>query len=358
MKGAATSCSLFLFLFRFRIRECVLQMPLFTQSCFLFVSNRRNAKACSSCSSKADGTVFSAFSFKKFHSVDEQQTTSDVTLAFASDTQAPMLVETLLLKPQKNRKATQLLFADVLVRQPSVFFLLGDVVSLGYSDRQWRPIDRYLQALRENNVPVHAILGNHEVMGRPLEGQRKFQQRFSDHQRTGYLMRYGALAVVLLNSNFRTLSPTENKEQVEWLQNTLNELDSNAEVLSVIVCCHHSPFTNSRIVKPSKEVEEKFVPPYLEARKARLFLSGHCHAFEHYKVKGKDFLVIGGGGGLRQPLRQGIGTLADMAPEYKPMFHYITVTPMGENLTVTSYHIKKDFTGFEEGVKLDIKQTP
>ena len=288
--------------------------------------------------------------------MDELQTTSEKILAFASDTQAPMLVETLLLKPQKNRRATELLFADVLVRQPSVFFLLGDVVNLGYSDRQWRPIDRYLKGLRESNMPVHAILGNHEVMGRPLEGQRKFQQRFPDHQRTGYLLRYGSTAVVLLNSNFKAMSAKEVGQQEQWLPATLAELDSDPEIYSVVVCCHHSPFTNSRIVKPSKEVEEKFVPPYLDSRKARLFLSGHCHAFEHYKVKGKDFMVIGGGGGLRQPLRQGIGTLADMAPEYKPMFHYITVTPMGESLLVTSYHMKKDFTGFEEGVKMEIKK--
>lgn len=294
--------------------------------------------------------------FNKFPGVDELQTNPETILAFAADTQAPMLVETILLKPQKNRMATGLLFADVLLRQPSVFFLLGDVVNLGYSDRQWRPIDRYLQALREGNVPVHAILGNHEVMGRPLEGQRKFQQRFPDHQRTGYLMRYESVAVVLLNSNFKTLTAAEIKQQEQWLQTTLTELDADAEIYSVIVCCHHSPFTNSRIVKPSREVEEKFVPPFLDSRKARLFLSGHCHAFEHYKVKGKDFLVIGGGGGLRQPLRQGIGTLADISPEYKPMFHYITVTPMGESLLVTSYHIKKDFTGFEEGVKLEIKK--
>ena len=267
-----------------------------------------------------------------------------------------MLVETILLKPHKNRKATELLFADVLVQQPTVFFLLGDVVNLGYSDRQWRPIDRYLQVLREAKVPVHAILGNHEVMGRPLEGQRKFQERFPDHERTGYLKRFDTTGVVLLNSNFRALSRSEDEQQVAWLQKTLTELDEDGDVHAVIVCCHHSPFTNSRIVKPSKEVEEKFVPLYLNSRKARLFLSGHCHAFEHYKVKGKDFLVIGGGGGLRQPLRQGLGTLADLSPEYKPMFHYIIVTPMGENLMVTSYHIKKDFSGFEEGVRLDIKK--
>jgi hypothetical protein len=288
--------------------------------------------------------------------IPELQSTTQNLLAFASDTQAPMLVETILLKSHKNRKATELLFRDVLERQPAAFFLLGDVVNLGYSSRQWRPIDRYLDALRLGNVPTHAILGNHEVMGRPIEGQRKFQKRFPDHNCTGYLVRSNGTAVVLLNSQFKVMTPKQDKDQTDWLQKTLQDLDEDASVQSVIVTCHHSPFTNSRIVKPSKEVEEKFVPLYLSSRKALLFLSGHCHAFEHYKVKGKDFLVIGGGGGLRQPLRQGLGTLADLAPEYKPMFHYITVTGLGEGLALTSYHIKQDFSGFEEGVRMDIKR--
>lgn len=289
-------------------------------------------------------------------SLSDLQTTAQNLLAFASDTQAPMLVETILLKAYKNREATKLLFSDVLERLPAAFFLLGDVVNLGYSNRQWRPIDRYLEALRLAKIPVHGILGNHEVMGRPIEGQRQFQKRFPDHKCTGYVVRYDTTAVVLVNSNFKTLTPKQEKEQDAWFEQTLQELDNDALVHAVVVGCHHSPFTNSRIVRPSKEVEQKFVPPYLASRKAILFLSGHCHAFEHYKVKGKDFLVIGGGGGLRQPLRQGLGTLADLSPDYKPMFHYITVTSLGDSMSLSSYHIKKDFSGFEEGIKMDIKK--
>ena len=282
--------------------------------------------------------------------------TNSNLLAFASDTQAPMFVETLWLRPFKNRKATALLFRDILEHRPAAFFLLGDVVNLGYSDRQWKPIDRYLQTLRSVQINVHAILGNHEVMGRPVIGQRKFQQRFPDHDCAGYLVKYDTVAVVLINSNFKVLTPEQDKRQDEWFQTTLHELDEDATIHSIIVGCHHSPFTNSRVVRPSKEVEEKFVPPFLHSRKALLFLSGHCHAFEHYKVEGKDFLVIGGGGGLRQPLRQGLGTLADLAPDYKPMFHYITITSIGDGLVLHSYHIKKDFTGFEEGIRMDMKK--
>lgn len=283
--------------------------------------------------------------------------TQPFTLAFAADTQAPMFVETLWLRSHNNRKATRLLFEDVARRVPRAFFLLGDVVNLGYASRQWKPIDKYLESVREKNIPVHAILGNHEVMGRPREGMRKFQQRFADHKHTGYIIKTGGAAIVLVNSNFSSLSLAEQQVQTDWYKTTLESLDANASVQYIIIGCHHSPYTNSRIVKPSAEVEQKFVPPFLASKKSVLFLSGHSHNFEHYKVEGKDFLVIGGGGGLRQPLRQGIGTLADLALEYKPLFHYITVTVSVDGLHLMSYHINKEFNGFEEGIKLDVKKT-
>lgn len=277
-------------------------------------------------------------------------------ISFASDTQAPMFVETLWLRANNNRKATKLLFEDVLHRHPAAFFLLGDVVNLGYSNRQWKPIDKYLKALRDKEIPVYGILGNHEVMARPREGIRKFQQRFPEHISTGYVIRISNTAIVLVNSNFSSLSQTDYAKQTAWYQKTLEELDADVSIHFIIIGCHHSPYTNSRIVRPSKEVEQKFVPSFLHSRKTCLFLSGHCHAYEHYKVEGKDFMVIGGGGGLRQPLRQGIGTLADIALDYKPMFHYVNVEMLDDALNVTSYHIKEDFSGFEEGRKTVIKR--
>jgi hypothetical protein len=291
-----------------------------------------------------------------FEKICVPETSENKLLAFAADTQAPMLVEKLLLKPFRNREATKLLFENVLQQKPRAFFLLGDVVNLGYSARQWKPIDQYLTSLRHHHISTYGILGNHEVMGRPKEGQRMFQERFPDHKRTGYVVIEDAIAVVLVNSNFSSLSKKENEHQQKWYAETLQALDADTNIEFIITGCHHSPFTNSRIVSPSKEVEEIFVPAFLQSKKSQLFLSGHCHAFEHYKVGGKDFMVIGGGGGLRQPLRQGIGTLTDLAIEYKPMFHYITIKRSADHLHVTSLHLKKDFGGFETGLQLDIKK--
>lgn len=283
--------------------------------------------------------------------------TDSTLIAFAADTQAPMWVETLWLKPHQNRIATKKVFNDIIDRGAGSLFLLGDVVNLGYSNKQWKPIDGYLQNLRDKGIGVNAILGNHEVMGLPGKGQKKFQSRFPNHVRTGYVQVKDSVAIVLLNSNFKTLSPAEDAQQTAWYKSTLEKLDADSSIQYIITTCHHSPFTNSKVVGCSKDVQQRFVPAFLQSRKSQLFLSGHCHGFEHYKIQGKDFMVIGGGGGLHQPLKQGAGCLPDLAKDYKPLFHYLTVRRSKDHLEVTSYELKDDFSGFEQGLAVAIQKS-
>ncbi len=290
--------------------------------------------------------------FACLHFVAKSQTpfSGDTTLlAFASDTQKPMWVETLFLKSNNNRQATKKIFNEFEQLKPRAIFLLGDVVNLGYSTRQWKDVGGYIKTLRSHGIAVHAALGNHEVMGQARKGENKFQTYFPEHVRTGYVKVVDSVAVVLLNSNFGKLTEADNKAQLAWYQKTLDSLDNDPSIVYVISGCHHSPFTNSKIVGCSKDVEEKFVEPFLASSKSRLFLSGHSHNFEHYQVKGKDFMVIGGGGGLHQPLKTGEGCLPDVAADYKPEFHYLTVKRCAQGLQIKSYELRKDFTVFEEG---------
>ncbi len=285
------------------------------------------------------------------------QTTADSTLlCFTSDTQKPMWVETLFLKKDHNQEATKMLFDAVGKRRPGALFIMGDVVNLGYSSHQWKPMDSYLKTLRNDNVSVYAALGNHEVMGQPGKGMRKFQERFPEHSATGYVEVKDSIAVVLLNSNFGSLSSEENGRQLAWYKETLAKLDADPSIQFIISGCHHSPYTNSKIVGASKDVQEKFVPLFLASHKCRLFISGHSHNFEHFQKGGKDFLVIGGGGGLHQPLRSGEGCYDDLASKYKPQFHYLTVKRCNGELKVCSVQLKKDFSCFEDGETMAVKQ--
>lgn len=275
-------------------------------------------------------------------------------LIFASDTQAPMWIETLWLKPTNNRAATRSIFDNLALRNPAAVFLLGDVVNLGSSNRQWKPIDKYLDTLRSKDIKVMATMGNHEVMGRPKQGQRKFQKRFPDHVKTGFATVVDSVAVVLLNSNFGTLSEQEEQEQLDWYKGVLDGFDSDPSIKFIVSGCHHSPYTNSKIVGSSMAVRQRFVPLYLKSKKSKLFLSGHSHNFEHFKFEGKEFFVIGGGGGLHQPLRKGDGILQDLSQEYKPMFHYLSVRRHEDKLLLTSVRLKNDQSGFEDGKQFEI----
>jgi predicted MPP superfamily phosphohydrolase len=276
-------------------------------------------------------------------------------IIFVADTQAPIWVETLILKNRGNVKATELILENIIKKKPQCIFFLGDLVSLGYLTSAWKLIDNYVEKMKNDNIPVHAVLGNHELMARYRTGERNFQKRFPDHIRTGYCKIIDGMAVVLLNSNFSRLSLAEQKQQDEWYHQILQELESNPEVKAIIIGTHHPPYSNSLLVGFSREVQQRFVPPYIKCSKAVLFLTGHSHAFEYFKSEGKDFMIIGGGGGLAHPLSKKVGRFDDMANRYKPFFHYLCVKRNEDSLEINSQRLRDDFSGFESGYSLNIK---
>jgi len=281
----------------------------------------------------------------------------DSLIVFVSDTQSPIFIETLVIPSNRNAAARDLILAQILRDNPNAVFHLGDMIAIGFFEATWRAMDGFLARARAAAVPVFPTLGNHELMLFPSYGVEQFFDRFPWYRNTGYVVRIGKLAVILLNSNFGQLSDRERAFQLSWLDSTLAFMESDTTVAAVIMGCHHSPFTNSTIVSPSKMVEESFVPRFLRYAKCRLFLSGHCHAFEHFRRGGKDFLVIGGGGGLQQPLLTGSERRwEDLFPEetQKRMFHYIRCRIAARGFDITVRMVKPDFSGFEDSYALSL----
>jgi hypothetical protein len=278
-------------------------------------------------------------------------------IAFTSDTQEPMWVEKLFLKANHNEEATKMIFKEVDALHPAAFFILGDVVSLGKSRSAWSNIDRYIQTARKDSIPVYATLGNHEVMFNTERGTKNFRERFPTYNPAGFTEIVDSVAIVLLNSNFAAMSAYAIAKQDDWYRHQLAALDSNSAVQYIIVGCHHSPYTNSRIVTASTAVQEHFVPAFLHSAKATLFLSGHSHNFERFNVKGKTFLVIGGGGGLHQPLNGNNEKMHDLSEDYKPAFHYLKIKRDALGLLISSRQIKPDFSGFADGFQFEISNS-
>lgn len=293
--------------------------------------------------------LIAAIHFTGFAQLPSSPSSIGVEMDFISDTQAPMLVEKLVLKPNHNKKATSLLFAEIVKTNPQSVYMLGDVVSLGYRNRKWKKVDTFLDSCRKENTTVCGLLGNHDVMGRTKKGEKNFLKRFPENVRTGYVSVTDSVAIILLNSNFNKLSAGDKATQNVWYQSELNRLDTSAAIKAIIVSCHHAPYTNSTIVGSSSSVQQNFVPAFINSKKARLFITGHAHDFEHFKIEGKDFLVIGGGGGLHQPLNTSAGKRDDLSMDYKPLFHYLSVQRKADELKVTSHFLSPDFTGFASG---------
>jgi hypothetical protein len=275
--------------------------------------------------------------------------TGDSLVSFVSDTQSPIFIEELVLPANHNSRAREMIYTRLLADQPNGIFHLGDMIAVGFLGGTWKSTDRFLRRAAAANVPVFPTLGNHELMIFPTYGIEEFYDRFPWYRETGYAVRVGKLAVVLLNSNFERMKTRHRLAQIAWLDSTLVAFESDTTVRAVFLCCHHAPFTNSTIVAPSQEVRESFVPLYLKYSKCRLFITGHAHACEHFHEGGKDFLVIGGGGGLQQPLLTGADRRwEDHFPlkTEKRMFHYLQCRLTEEGLELTVRMISDDFSGF------------
>jgi len=144
----------------------------------------------------------------------------------------------------------------------------------------------------------------------------------------------------MLNSNFKKMKPERIELQQKWYKETLDSLDKDKRVKIIVVSCHHAPYSNSKIVGSSMPVQERFVPLFINTDKCKLFITGHAHAFEHFVQSGKDFLVIGGGGGIHQPLSL---DKRDLQPDYKPEFHFLMITPNSSLLQIDSYSLRMTF---------------
>ena len=258
-------------------------------------------------------------------------------LYFLSDCQQPIIFEEILLKPYKNIEGRDSLFTDILKHNPESIFLLGDMVSKGSSRKKWTPIDKFLVSLKERHGKVYPIPGNHEYLVSAGKGMKNYLKRFPAESLQGYCVRTDSLAIVMLNSNFKKMTPFQRTRQNKWFLKLMDSLDIDKSVLGIVVCTHHAPYSNSKVVGSSTDVQKEFLPHFINSAKAKLFITGHSHNLEYFKIQDKDFLVIGGGGGLAQPLLTGDKQIYKdrVSPDEKPLFFYITL--LRSNKTISIY---------------------
>jgi hypothetical protein len=205
---------------------------------------------------------------------------------------------------EQNDSARAVIFRKIASEQPAAVFVLGDLVASGNDTSEWNYFMNLVSPLRQEQIPIYPLPGNHEYFGNNETALQNYFSYFpSLQQKLWYDVQWKSVAFILLNSNFDDMSEDQKQAQMSWYERTMDAYQQDDSIMHIIVLCHHSPYTNSTIVSESNEVQKYFIPKYLGTRKACLFISGHSHAYEMFSENGKRFIVTGGGGGPRQRLR-------------------------------------------------------
>lgn len=230
------------------------------------------------------------------------------------------------------------LVRQVVRAKPSALVLLGDQVFQGDNQDDWKFYDRMMRPVQRAQIPVFPLLGNHEYFGMDRVMLENMSTRFPGMTYRYYVVVIDSIAFVMLDTNFDEYHRDSTATMRRWYIERMQELTADPAVRCIVTCGHHPPYTNSSIVMPDRIQQEYFVPIFLRSPKARLWLSGHVHAYEHFRHGNVHFVVSGGGGGPRQFLRLDSLTHSDhdiyRGGPIRP-FHYLSLSRSESSICVS-----------------------
>ena len=210
---------------------------------------------------------------------------------------------------ETNNKLVKRLVSEIVRRHPAFILHLGDMTNDGASNKNWVVFDRLFEPVRRERIPVLPVIGNQDCYksvstANIATALKNIRERFfalKDHR--WYSRVFRDAGFIMLNSNYSGMSKDEVQRQKSWYEKILQEMDMTPSIHAIIVACHHPPFTNRESFELNDKRRRDFVMPFLNSKKAMLFLSGHCHSYERFIKDGKTFIVSGGGGGILQKLK-------------------------------------------------------
>ena len=220
-------------------------------------------------------------------------TSSSIVLVGDLQLQSPVLE----FWRENNRPAIDALCEKIASEKPGFVLMLGDLTFDGASEKLWTEFDAYAKPIRDSNIRAYPLFGNHEYFTERAPMYYQFFSRFPHIAgRLYYLVKWHDVAFIILNSNFSKITHRQKQLQQQWYERTLNGLEHDSTVASIVVSCHHPPYTNSKVVSDDTLVQNRFVRKFDSSKKTVLFITGHCHSFEHFIIGGKHFITSGGGG--------------------------------------------------------------
>jgi acid phosphatase type 7 len=174
------------------------------------------------------------------------------------------------------------------------FFLLGDLVDLGFDYSFWVKAFRIMESLN-SAMPTCYVPGNHDTMYGGLE----FYKKYSLQDKNENLWRridIGNIHFLILDIEWVTQTYT--KEQEKWLVTQLEDIPKKDWC---IVMSHTFYYCSGRNKDGwnwyDNSILIKQISPLFEKHGVDLVLSGHMHQTEILQKNGVTYAVIGSFGG-------------------------------------------------------------
>lgn len=318
--------------------------------------------------------------------------TPPVTIVVLGDTQQTLESEVLLGR-EVNDDERAVIIAAAAAEDPDAVIHVGDLVGHGESDEHWAHFDEFFAPITALQGPMFPVLGNHEYCSTDLGCARRHEPHDADlgrvyerfeamNDRPWYAQRIQDVAFVFIDTNFWeygvVLDPRGGpdttpafQQQLDWFSQTLQTLDDDPAVTTVVVVGHHPMWSNADFLHadnplaPVLESEDlaylrdAFLTAIIEAAKPRLYISGHAHGFEHFREGDVDFLVTGGAGGPRPeylpPREAPFEDLYAQGTQPRP-FNYLRIVHEGGVFRVEVHGMDKGET--QVGLLYELETSP
>lgn len=214
---------------------------------------------------------------------------------------------------EQNDEEKEKIIHSIDSLHPGLLIILGDMVFQGSDNEMWKDFDSLIYPIKRDSIHTSVILGNHDYYFNTEKGLKNFSKKFPRFKYSHwYTQIYDSLALIYLDSNLEYYSSQKRKMQISWYSKLLVKYDSSSSIKGIIVFLHHPPYSNKIITGDNHEVERAFVPQFINSKKTLAMIAGHAHTYERFKIKGKIFIISGGGGGPRIEVSEGSGAHKDL----------------------------------------------